>query len=390
MLFTNRLYYFSPYDLQKPRTNQISDVHFCEGMQEAGCNMTLFVPTVFRKENVPRKDIFKAYGVHVPFRIRYLTTPAFDDISGSFIMNIMALYHFFIFISTPLVPVKRRPWVISRNPRILMPLLITRKLLPFIGWPGIILWVHELKLHNRWLNWVYKNSDKVLCTNSAIREDLEQIVGIDSQKVCVTLNPVTSIQANEPINKEIARQRLEIKPETQLVVYTGKLFIGQSEAEFIIDAAASLKNYQFILTGGKPHVVEYYREYCRERVIPNVSFTGYLYDYTDIRYYQYAADVLVSYYTEQEHSIRYNFPQKVVEYMLAGNPIVTPDFAATRDVLSDDNAIFVEEENVASLVNGIKQAFSEESKEKGKLAQTEARDITFLRMARRVVTFLSA
>ena len=73
-----------------------------------------------------------------------------------------------------------------------------------------------------------------------------------------------------------------------------------------------------------------------------------------VRNYQLAGDVLVSYYTSNDHLIEFNYPQKINEYMSTGNPVITPDFPATRDVLNSNNVFFVAPDNETALANGIK------------------------------------
>jgi hypothetical protein len=65
----------SPYDLLRPRANQISDVRFCEGFARNGADVELIVPSVGRPDNVPEHQIFPAYGVETPFRLTVMRTP---------------------------------------------------------------------------------------------------------------------------------------------------------------------------------------------------------------------------------------------------------------------------------------------------------------------------
>ncbi len=49
--------YFSPYDILRPRTNQVSDIRFCEAFVENNCQVNLLVPQVERDDNLPKKLI---------------------------------------------------------------------------------------------------------------------------------------------------------------------------------------------------------------------------------------------------------------------------------------------------------------------------------------------
>ncbi len=77
--------------------------------------------------------------------------------------------------------------------------------------------------------------------------------------------------------------------------------------------------------------------------------------------------------------------------MLTGNPIVTPDFPATRDVLHSQNAIFVEPENVDSLVEGIRRA-AEDKKliaEIRQRLQQEIPQLTFKKRTKMLIDFFN-
>lgn len=385
-----KVLYLSPYDIQRPRTNQLSDMHFCEGFAQNGCDVNLVVPTVYRNDNVPKNEIFEHYGVDTPFSIKYLFTPIKDEVSGVVNMAIIDLYTCFIFLLNSLKPKSKKRVVISRSTAILTPIVFLKKITPFLKHPKVVLWVHEIDTAKRRLVWLYNNVDHIMSTNSKMKSDLISKVGIDESKIHVTLNPITSGHSKEELTQAEARSHIGYKGSAPLVVYTGKLFAGQKEVDFIIESAKNLREYHFLLTGGKPHAVAHYQSFCATHKMTNVTFTGYLPNHTHIKYYQFAADVLVSYYTTSEHLVAYNFPQKIVEYMLTGKPIVTPDFEAARDVLNSENAVFVEPENARSLTSGIRQAIEDvDSVEKGERARDLAKTCTFTYRTRLIMEYLA-
>jgi glycosyltransferase involved in cell wall biosynthesis len=101
-----------------------------------------------------------------------------------------------------------------------------------------------------------------------------------------------------------------------------------------------------------------FRDTCtwfQTQAIQNINLTGYISDYRLIKDYQKSADLLISYYTRSEHDVRYNFPNKICEYMMTVNPIITPFFEATRDVLNEKNAFEVVPENTEELIKTIAQ-----------------------------------
>ncbi|MGB0390743.1 MAG: glycosyltransferase [Salibacteraceae bacterium] len=372
-----RTFYFAPFDILRSRTNQISDIRFCEGLVQNGCDLTLIAPYVYRKDNLSKNKVLDFYGVENKFKVRFLPTLFFNDVNGTINLLTIIILNSFLFLSLLISAVvsNKKLLIISRSPSILFPFLVLRKL--FKKKVKVVTWIHEIKT-NKSHTYVYEKSDFLWGTNSAITNDLESKFGFPKSKIGITNNPITKSQANCYISKSDAREKVSIN-KSPLIVYTGKLFVGQLEAEYILNAAKLTPNYTYLLTGGKPNVLTYYKNWCSENNVSNVLFTGYLKDYNDLKYYQFSADVLVSYYTTKEHDVRYNFPQKIVEYMVTGNPIVTPNFEATQDVLNEQTAIFVEPENVKSLIEGIKKAVENRplSESIGTTARNKAKNYTF-------------
>ena len=215
-----------------------------------------------------------------------------------------------------------------------------------------IFWMHEYK-NNFYYNYIIKNSDHIIVTNSAIKTDIIQYCNIPSNLISLSLNPITKSQLNTVKSRREARIALGLDENKIYIVYTGKLFIGMEEVESILKVAKNLKNYTFIFTGGRKLVVRYYKNFCRDNHIRNTIFTGFITRYIDVRLYQFSADILVSFYTSNFHFTKYNLPNKISEYMLTKNAIVTPDYPATKDLLDSTNCKFVDPDDVTSLTNCI-------------------------------------
>ncbi|HKR04614.1 MAG TPA: glycosyltransferase [Bacteroidia bacterium] len=388
------IFYFSPYDLLRPRTNQVSDMRLCEGFAINKCNVTLFAPYVYRIDNINKEELFKKYGIEIPFLIKYLPTKFKADVkgSGNLLLIIFLTCWINLRVMLQFLFSKKKVIIMSRSPHLIAFPIVLKKIF-FMGAKNIsiIIWVHEV-MDRPFYKWTYRNADGVVGTNSSITEDLNKIAGIDAQKTAVSLNPVSERQVNYSVDKISARKTVNLVMDKPLVVYTGKLGEGIKEIEYLLKAAKLLPQYAFLFTGGKPAAVGHYKNWCSSNQVTNVHFTGYIPDYTMIINYQFAADVLVSYYTRHTHDVRYSFPNKICEYMITGNPIVTPEFPATRDVLNRSNAIFVEPENIVSLVEGIKAAV-EDSKTSHHLAlqaQKDVKEFTFGKRTKMLLDFFES
>jgi glycosyltransferase involved in cell wall biosynthesis len=385
-----KIYYFSPYDVLRPRTNQIADVRFCEGFAENDCTVELYAPYVYREDNIEINDIIECYGLKTKFKIKILSTPFSEATPKKLAFIVLLLFNLFITVRIYLENNKdlSKVIIISRNIYLLIFSIIIKKLLFFKNSPKSIHWSHEL-IDKKIYLWVYRNSDGIIATNSAIAHDMMKKYNLYSKKLAISLNPISTAQLENIITKKKARSLLKLNIQNPLIVYTGKLYFDQKEAEYIVNAAKNLPDYSFLITGGKPNITSYYKKYCEDKNINNILFTGYLYNYSYIINYQFAADVLLSYYTSQDHLTRYNLPQKIIEYMLTKNPIVTPDFPATRDVLNSSNAIFVAPENLESLIQGIKKAIIDKA-HAIKIADQAFKDVqefTFKKRTKNLIEF---
>lgn len=351
--------YLSPYDILRPRTNQLSDVRFCDGFIQNNRTIHLVVPFVKREDNISKDDVPRIYGISDKLNIHYLKTNFKSDVKGK--LNLIKIVILNYLKIRKLSRDKSYNYVvISRSLAILFPFLLTkafnRKNLKFTYW------AHDFG-KKKLFHWSYGLCDNIIATNSSIINSIYQLTNYPINKTIVSSNPITQNQADDYIDKSEARDLLKIHHTKPIVVYTGKLAIDYNlELEYILKAAKKLPAFEFIFTGGKPIAVDYWKEWCEDNEIRNVVFTGYIHDYQKIKYYQFAADVLVSYYTKQGHDVNYNFPNKICEYMLTGNPIITPNYPATQDILNEHNCYFVAPENENELAKKIKLAIEDEEK----------------------------
>ncbi len=385
--------YLSPFDLLRPRTNQVSDVRFSEGFSQEGCEVHIIAPYVQRPDNIDKHAIASVYGLERPPYFHYLPVTFKKDIKGHFNAALIALLDTLKILSIRRkFAAGKKMVIISRHSALLLPLSILKLLLPFLFRKTFIIhWSHDLK--TKWSDrMVYSNSAALFFTNSSIRDSLLKTISFPAGKTAITLNPITEKQATEQLRKEDARKEAGLTDiKTPLVVYTGKLGLKyQQEIIHILEAAAECTEATFLLTGGSPNVVAFWQQFCTDRNISNVRFTGYLTNYTDIRYYQYSADILITYYTRQGHDPRYNLPNKICEYMLTGNVIISPDYPASADLLHQNNCLFCTPESSQELAKVIRYAIAhpEICHEKAAVAAREVREITFRKQANRLLAFI--
>lgn len=387
-----KMIYVSPFDVLRAATNQISDVRFCEGFAQNGADIEHVVPFVDRPDNLAREAIFTTYGVEKPYRLTILGTPLREQ-TPRWLAQTLIFVATTWYLLAAILAARHSPrpvLIMSRSPALLLPILLLRPLFWRRWRPIVISWAHEIS--SRWRHrWVYRRSDGIVATNSAIAGDLETEIRIPRDRLAISLNPITTQQLHQRIRQEDARRELGLNAGAFLVVYTGKLYLGQKETEYILEAAKLLPECRFILTGGRPWVVAHYQRWCADRGIGNVTFTGHILDYSRIAYYQAAADVLVAYYSQADHDVRHNLPNKICEYMLTGQPIVTCDYPAVRDTIDQNSAVFVAPEDPNALAAGIRSVLvhREAARRTGRNALRRVSSMTFVERTATLLQFFN-
>jgi glycosyltransferase involved in cell wall biosynthesis len=240
----------------------------------------------------------------------------------------------------------------------------------------------------------FARSTCLLATNSAIVRDLAGS-HVPSKPSFVTGNPVPRerIEFGLQCSKEAARARVNIEAEQTVIAYTGKLYLGMKELDYLLAAAGRLPDCLFLFTGGQPQVIDELNRQLKEQDISNVRLAGLLKEPEETRYYQQAADVLVTYYSTMGHPFaRHNLPGKVPEYMTTGNPIVSADFPAVRDLLNPENSILVPPEDIDALVSAVERAVRERewSGALGRQAQRDVATRTTESLGEELGTFLGS
>lgn len=380
-------------DVLRAKNHPNIAIQFAEAFASLKIDTELVVPYIFRQDNIKRKDIFSSYGLEYKFKITFLKTLLFRNSPIRLRYFLLLLFHAFraskLLIKHILHLEREKRIVIATYNDILIPYILISKIF-FLRNLKSLVWEHEFHRRKR-DHWIYKNCSGIIATNSAIKKDLNREFGIPLYKIILSFNPVSERRLNFKYDKSEIRRKLNQNINAKVVVYTGKVGIGIKEVEYIIEAASLLPDFVFILTGGTPKVIKYYKQILNEKAMKNVVLTGFLPQYNDIKYYQCAADVLVSYYSKYDINVKYNLPAKICEYMSTKNPIVSCDFPALRDLLHMDNALLVEAEDPKALAVGIKKLI-EDKKLSYYLANNafnKVREITFENIARKIIDFVN-
>jgi glycosyltransferase involved in cell wall biosynthesis len=317
-----------------PRTHSIAAIRLCAGLASQGHHVELVVPAV-RRPSPPAAELFATYDLEPNFELRYVPVGGGSGDYDSWTLRRLLGRHMLYALKR-----SRPAVVISDGIRLVLPYVVRARL----GGrrPLTAPWLHEFR-DTRLERLVCANSSCVLATNEAILRDMASR-GVSNPHTFVTGNPVPRerVEFGREHSKTEARRRLGLDLDRPVIAYTGKLFTGMSELGYLLTAATRLPEALFLFTGGQPPVIERLHAELREAGSTNVQLAGMLSSPEETRFYQQAADVLVTYYSTDDLPYAYHhLPSKLAEYMATGNTIVAADYPGVRDLLNPANAVLV-------------------------------------------------
>lgn len=155
--------------------------------------------------------------------------------------------------------------------------------------------------------------------------------------------------------------------------YTGHLYAGRG-VNVILDTAERLMDMNFLVVGGEASEVENLRETALKRGLRNVTITGFVPN-AELPLYQAACDVLLMPYQRQVEASsggdisRYLSPMKLFEYLACGRAVCSSDLPVLREILSEENALLIQPEDVEGWVNAL-QFLQDNPKRRAELANS--------------------
>jgi len=164
---------------------------------------------------------------------------------------------------------------------------------------------------------------------------------------------------------EQAREKLardydfHLEQSKMVIGYTGHLYAGRGVA-MMLEMAARLPEYTFLIVGGDPEDVVKIRDSASSRMLENVILTGFVPN-AEIPVYQFACNTLIMPY--QRHVAassggdigRYLSPMKLFEYLACERPILSSDIPVLREVLDPEVALLLPPDNIKPWIAALRE-----------------------------------
>jgi len=386
-----KLFYISPRDVRKNRADPVYIMKSCDMFAKLEMDVTLVTPRYFRRDwKVSRQGVWQLYGLTRSFVIRELPTFLTDN-SPSWLVRFQKLFWFAVFfLWLAIKTVRNSDTVIIYSKCYIstLPAIVLRKFLK-LPWRLVFEKAGFSESH-RTHAYVCKNVDGIVAINSFIAKKIVNEYKIPEERVLVK-EPYCDINHFKKfkVSKAAARKKVDLPANRFLAVYTGKLYYGQLESKYIIEAAALCPDKLFVLVGAREPVIKSYEPYLRERNIQNVILRGFQ-PFVNLYYYIQSADVLMSYYDNNEFSAHCRVPSKLGIYTCAERPIILADLPGMRYLLNENQAFFVKPDSPKELAKTIDYVaqHKEEASEKAREAYKFPERNDIMKTGRRTLEFV--
>ncbi|MFT4538254.1 MAG: glycosyltransferase involved in cell wall biosynthesis [Planctomycetota bacterium] len=243
-------------------------------------------------------------------------------------------------------------WTLSRE-------LETASSLARKGRANVFLELHRMpggRLRRYWLMRALERLSGIIAISGGVREDLLAF-GARPDQVLVAHDGFEVNRFASLPTRSAARELLDLPQDRPLVVYTGGLLEWKG-VDLLVAAARSLPEVQFAIAGGMDADVAMLRSLASG--LGNVRIDGFQAP-ERVALYLAAGDLgVVPNRSQPAISSRYTSPLKVFEAMAVGLPLVVSDLPSMRDILSDEEAVFVAPDNADSLARGISELLANE------------------------------
>jgi glycosyltransferase involved in cell wall biosynthesis len=357
--------------------NSLQIMKMCAAFARLGHDTSLVVPR-FDRTLPTRDELERQYGVSTAFAIRWLRG---WRMLGRRMYEARALLH-----------ARRSPadLYFTRNERLAARLARRRR--------PVVLEIHQPPRKARDVRALRRLARTgslralVVISDALRRLLLEQFPDLGNTRILVEHDGVDIERFRAHTSTHAARERLGWSRDPLTVGYAGHLYAGRG-IELIMELAARFPHACFRIMGGEPVAIERTRTELRTRNLRNVELLGFIPN-ADLPQYLFACDVLLMPYARSVavsgggETAAFASPLKMFEYMAAQRPIIASRLPGVMEVLSEDNALLCDPEDVEGWSGALEAAHDAALRKR--LAERAERDVQHYAWDRRAQRIVAA
>jgi glycosyltransferase involved in cell wall biosynthesis len=337
MIAVNNVVYFLYRPVPSRSADTIHAMKMCQALQQEGYQATLCAPLIPGEDASPQA-LWHWYGVQTPFQVKLF--PRFPGLRRYDVALRGVRYAGSL---SDVVVLSRFPLASMIAGKLRIPTIVETHDRPPSG------------MGERYLRWSFQQPGfRRLCVITQPLRELYLTLYPDlltADDFVVAADGVSLEQFVDLPDKHQLRQDLNLPHDQFIAGYTGQLFPGRG-IDLILELAARLPAVMFMLVGGMPDDIAYWRRQMQRRRLTNVHFIGFVPN-TELPAYLAAADCLLMPYQRKiameggvGDTAKFASPMKMFEYMASRRVILSGDIPVFREVLNDDNALLLDPEDI--------------------------------------------
>ncbi len=339
-----RCFYLTPGDVLKGRVEPIIWMRTCEWLSRLGYNVTLVSTYYYRKENIPRHQIFEHFGIEPLFTITILPTLLSLNFSRVIWSRMNLLIVYFCYLLPILISDDKKVFF-SKGQACMQVVCFIEKILG--RKVTKIFELHSIGDNVRLVKMLGK-MDTIIVNSKIVRQRLIE-KGIDENKILIAYN--APFAQGKPVSIREAREQLGFDQKTKILLYAGKLYEENVKLFIMLARHIKLSEYQLHIVGGNPLILEFSEKMKNEYDVKNIIFHGFQ-SPSKVGVYLSASDLVFCSYSNNLPNIEQATPAKYFDYMYMERPFLCSENTAILELLKDkENCIYFEPENINDLAD---------------------------------------
>ncbi|MCK5285786.1 MAG: glycosyltransferase family 4 protein [Candidatus Pacebacteria bacterium] len=375
-----KLIYLSNYNIPTQNALGIQITQMCVAFTKEKIDVELIVP----KQKNKNKNLFEYYGIEKSFKVKEIYRP-----------DLLKFGKFGFLIQTIFFLLRVKIYLYSQK----YDYLYTREQLTGLFFKDFIYEVHNLSdkitfFHKA----LFKKAFKVIAITNFIKKDLIEKGGISIEKIVVSPDAVDLNKFNLNIAQDQARNKLELPKNKTIIGYIGKYVTfgkGNKGVDDLVKVFPEILKsnpqvFLLIVGVGEKNIIKVEKLFKNSGINNrNYKIIAYL-PYGDVIYSLRASDILIMNYSRFQYHTYYTSPMKMFEYMASGRPIIASDLPSVREILDENNCLFIKPDNIKSLEDCIKKLLQDKdfSDKISKQAYKDVQNYTWDKRVRQILIFL--
>ncbi|MFH1890149.1 MAG: glycosyltransferase [Candidatus Kuenenbacteria bacterium] len=259
-----------------------------------------------------------------------------------------------------------------------------------VVWEG-----HSLPRRKKYYAKYFKKCHRIAVLTQELKKMLIKL-GVSQDKILVSPDAVELEIFAISESRQDARQKLKLPKNKIILGYTGSFKTKNMDKgiQDILNSIVILKEKNidilFVAVGGSQADIDFYLSMAKDLKVQDRALFLDKVDQSALALYGQAFDILLMPFPYTKHYAYFMSPLKMFEYMAAKRPIIATHLPSIKEVLNQENSIFVKPDNPQDLAQGIITLIYNPNLacQLAKQAFIDVKQYTWQKRAERIIGFL--